>query len=73
MAEHMLNALLERLNQLKAEYADNQEELTCTQIAVQVFGVMKNYTLDRRNILNLFGQQNLSPSDVVAMQELDYE
>jgi len=35
--------------------------------------VMKNYTMDRRNILNLFGQQNLSPSDVIAMQELDYE
>jgi len=73
MAEHMLNALLARLNQLKAEYADKQEELTCTQIAVQVFDVMKNYTMDRRNILNLFGQQNLSPSDVIAMQELNYE
>lgn len=73
MAEHMLNALLERLNQLKAEYADKQEELTCTQIAVQVFDVMKNYTMDRRNILNLFGQQNLSPSDVITMQELDYK
>ena len=73
MAEHVLNALLERLNQLKAEYADKQEELTCTQIAVQVFDVMKNYTMDRRNILNLFGQQNLSPSDVITMQELDYK
>ena len=68
----MLNALLERLIQVKEEYAGKEDSLTCTFIAAQVFDVMKHYTIDRKNILNLFGMQNLSSSDVMAMLELDY-
>ena len=73
MAEHMLNALLERLNGLKEEYAGKPDELTCKLIAAQVFDVMKYYTVDRREVLNLFGMQDLSVRDIQTMQALDYE
>ena len=73
MAEHMLNALLKRLTELKEEYAANPEALTCKHIAAQVFDVMKYYTVDRREVLNLFGMQELSVRDIQAMKELDYE
>ena len=72
MGEHMLNELLECLNKLKAEYADKPEELTCKQIAEEVFEVMKYHTMDRRNVQNLFGMQDLSLNDLKAMQKLDY-
>ena len=73
MAEHMLKALLERLNAMQSEYADKAEELTCKHIAAEIFDVMKHYTFDRREILNLFGTQELSASDFQAIKELDYE
>ena len=73
MGEHMLNALLERLNEMKAEYQGRDDELTRKQIATEVFDVMKRYTVDRREILGLFGLQELSVNDIRAMKELDYE
>lgn len=72
MAQHMLNALLERITQLKEEYASKPDELTCKLIALNIADVMKNYTMDRRNVLNLFGTQDLSLNDLKAISELDY-
>ena len=73
MAEHMLKSLLERLNQLKEEYAEKPEELTRKIIAANVFDVMKNYCMDRRDVINLFGGEELSLSDLQILRDLNYE
>jgi len=73
MAEHMLDALLKRLNEVKEEYAEKPGALTRKYIAEQIFAVTKSYAIDRREILYLFGFSELSAQDFQAMKELDYE
>lgn len=73
MGEHMLNALIQGLNELKQEYSENPEKLTYKIILTQVYKIVAKYTVDRKDIMSLFGTQDLSLNEIKAMKDLDYE
>lgn len=73
MGEHMLNALIQGLNELKEEYSENPEKLTYKVILKKVYTIIAQYTVDRKDILSVFGATDLSFNDYKAVKDLDYE
>lgn len=74
MGEHMLNALIHGMDELKQEYSENPEKLTYKIIMTKVYKIVAQYTVDRKDILNLFwGRPDLTVNDIMAMKDLDYE
>lgn len=73
MGEHMLNALIEGLNELKKEYSETPEKLTYKMIMTNVYKIIAKYTVDRKEILSVFGAgEDLSYNDFKAVKDLEY-
>lgn len=69
----MLNALIEGLNELKKEYSETPEKLTYKMILTNVYKIIAKYTVDRKDILSVFGAgEDLSYNDFKVAKDLDY-
>lgn len=73
MGEQMLKALIEGLTELQKEHSDDPEKLTYTMILTNIYKIIAKFTVDRRDILSVFGSGDLSYDDFKAVKDLDYE
>ena len=72
-SEHMINAMIERMEELRDGKHGDVKELTFHKIMMHVFDIAKCYTVDRKEVINLMGNTELTPSEVKMIMEFDYE
>lgn len=72
-SEHLVNALIQRMTELKEGKHGALEEMAFTKVMMHIFDVTKKYSIDRTELLNLFGLSNLTPQEIKVISELDYE
>ena len=71
--EHMINALIQRLEELRSGKFGAVADLSYSFIILHIFDITKNYVVDRRDLLTLMGMSNLSPNELAIIANLDYE
>ena len=72
-SEHMINAMIERMEQLRDGQYGDVKELTFHKIMMHVFDIAKHYTVDRKEVINLMGNVELTPAEAKMIMEFDYE
>ena len=71
--EHMVNAMIQRMEELRDGKYGDVKELSFKTIMLHVFDIAKYYTVDRKEVINLMGNVELTPAEVKMIMEFDYE